>query len=119
MNMEWPFLLLGVIVLASLAVYFRPKSANKSVVESMLEQSKQDVEQDPFEALNYSESSTAVPQGLTDDGWLRFYTVNTQHWFGHDLFQTLTSLGLQLDSNQCLVCPQNGKAAFRIIKIRI
>ena len=113
--MELSFVVLGVIAIVALAVYFRPKAPVKTVLENMLAQ-EQDQQDDPLVSLNYDQFVGEKPDGITEDGWLRFYTVTSGEWFGHELFQTLTSLGCTLDSQQCLVYKKNGRALFKIIK---
>ncbi len=115
--MEWSYIAIGVVVFASLIVYFRPQNKSKTLLESMIdEQGNPTDPDDPLQALKYQEANTFSLQGLTEDGWLQVYTTTESKWFGHELFQTLTSMGCMLDEQQCLVYSIEGRRLFKIIK---
>ena len=74
-------------------------------------------EEQSFDAtdLEYEANEPERPTGVTDDGWLSIYTMTSGQWYGHTLFQTLTSYGFQLDEQQCMSI-RVGDSVIRVMR---
>ena len=115
--MEWSYVVGAVVFFFCLAMYLWPKSKAASVTDTLLhEQDQAEEQQDPAKALGYDEVVYSRPAGITEDGWLSVYTMAVEPWYGHTLFQTLSSYGFETDAQQCLSLQTEQGDILRVMK---
>lgn len=115
--MEWSYVIGAVVFFFCVAMYIWPKPKIKSVTDTLLDEQDQTEEmEDPAKALGYEDVAPQRPTGISSDGWLAVYTMAIEPWYGHALFQTLSSYGFTTDEQQCLSYNTEQGDTLRVMK---